>query len=122
METFIAIVHIIVALSLISLILIQDTKSGSMGSAFGGGGSNSVFGATGAATLASKLTQIAAIIFALTCIALTVMSARSNRSIIDGTPVVAPVETPAATTTTNSDPTAPGTATEAPAAAQPEKK
>lgn len=82
METFIAVLHIAVALILISLVLVQDSKSGSLGGAFGGGGgSQSVFGATGATTLAQKMTRWTAVLFAITCILLTVFSNR--KSIMD---------------------------------------
>lgn len=83
METLVAVIHIIVALVLIVLILVQDTKSGSIGGAFGGGGSGSVFGATGAATLAQKMTRWTAVVFAATCIMLTIFSSRGHRSVID---------------------------------------
>ena len=85
METLVAVVHIIVALVLIVLILVQDTKSGSLGGAFGGGGSGSVFGATGAATLAQKMTRWTAVVFACTCIMLTIFASRAHKSVIDGT-------------------------------------
>jgi preprotein translocase subunit SecG len=93
METMVAIIHIVVALVLISLILLQDSKAG-MGGAFGGGGSNSVLGATGGATLAQKATRIAAVVFALTSIALTIFSSRAHKSVIDDVVTNAP---PAAT-------------------------
>lgn len=106
MTTFIAVLHILVALILISLVLIQDSKGGgALG--MGGGGSNSVLGATGASTLAAKMTRIAAIIFALTSIGLTVLSARQSKSILDKLPAAA---APVA-------PTTPAATTEAPAAA-----
>jgi preprotein translocase subunit SecG len=99
METFVAILHIVIAVVLVCLVLVQDSKSGSMGGAFGGGGSQSVFGATGATTLAQKLTRWTAILFAVTCISLTIFSNR--RSVMDtgSLPIVTPVQaTPAAAT------------------------
>ena len=63
----------------------------------GGGGSNSVLGATGASTLAAKMTRVAAIIFALTSIGLTVLSSRDSKSILDKLPAAAAV--PATPTT-----------------------
>lgn len=101
MSTFIAILHILVALILIGLVLIQDSKGGgALG--MGGGGSNSVLGATGASTLAAKMTRIAAVIFALTSIGLSVMSAHQSKSILDKLPAATAVPTaptePAATT------------------------
>lgn len=94
MESFVAVLHIVVALVLIGLVLVQDTKSGSVG-VFGGGGSNSVLGATGATTLAQKLTRWSAAVFAVTCIMLTVFSNRGHRSVLDSLPATSAV--PAAT-------------------------
>jgi preprotein translocase subunit SecG len=121
METFVAILHILVAFVLIALVLVQDSKSGSLGGAFGGGGSNTVFGATGAATLAQKMTRWTAVVFAVTCILLSIFSARSNKSVIDSAPITssapatstAPAAAPEATTTP--------AATEQPQSAQPQK-
>ncbi len=123
MESFIAIVHILVALVLISLVLLQDTKSGSVGGAFGGGGSNSVLGATGATTLAQSMTRWVAGIFAVTCLLLSYNSSKTTSSVIDGSPVSAAPITPA-----SSPEAAPGTdapvapAEGAPAPATPEGK
>lgn len=118
MESFVAVVHILVSLVLITLILIQDSKSGSLGGAFGGGGSNSVLGATGATTLAQKMTRWTAAVFAITCIILAVESSRRHRSVIDdvvtnapATSAPAPAETaPAAP----QDPAAPADSSPAP--------
>jgi preprotein translocase subunit SecG len=105
MEAFIAVLHIIVALVLIGLVLIQDTKSGSVGGAFGGGGSNSVLGATGATTLAQKVTRWTAAIFAISCLTLSVFSTRTTSSVLDSAvgggaiPQAATLPTPAAATT-----------------------
>lgn len=116
MTTFIATVHILTALVLISLVLIQDSKGdGALGMG-GGGGSNSVLGATGASTLAAKLTRIAAIVFALTSIGLSILSSQQSKSVIDQTPTAAvPAQTaPAA-------PAAPAAQDSQPAAAAPEQ-
>lgn len=104
MMTFVAVLHILVALLLIGLVLVQDSKGGgALG--MGGGGSNSVLGAAGAQTIWAKITRIIAFIFAITCISLTYMSALKTKSIMDSTPV--PPVAPAATTPA----TAPGTPT-----------
>lgn len=113
METFVAILHILVAVILIGLVLVQDSKSGSLGGAFGGG-SNSVLGATGAATLASKLTRWTAVIFAVTCILLTIFINRQQRSVIDSAVIPsAPVQ--AAPTTPATEPAQAAPATPPPA-------
>jgi len=111
MDSFIAILHIVVALVLIALVLVQDSKSGGAGGAFGGGGSNSVLGATGAATLAQKLTRWTAVIFALTSIGLSVEAARSNRSVMDSLPAAAAATPPPVLPTTGATAPAPGDAT-----------
>ena len=110
MDTFIASVHIIVALLLIGLVLMQDSKGGgALGASFGGG-SNSILGATGATTLAQKLTRIAAAVFAVTSITLAV-SSKGNRSVVESMPAAAalPATTdtlPGTTETTLPDTTA----------------
>lgn len=83
MFTFVATLHIIVAIGLIFMVLIQDSK-GATGGMFGGGGSQSILGATGAATLFVKITRALAVVFALTCIALTVFVARRSTSVLEG--------------------------------------
>ncbi|MGZ5279412.1 MAG: preprotein translocase subunit SecG, partial [Pseudobdellovibrionaceae bacterium] len=94
METFIAVVHVLTALALIALVLLQDSKSDGLGGAFGGGGSNSILGATGGATLAQKITRGAAIVFALTSIGLT-MTANKRSSVVDDMAPVTATETAA---------------------------
>ncbi len=99
MDTLVGIIHVITALVLISLVLLQDSKGGGVGGAFGGGTSNSVLGATGATTLAQKMTRWAAIIFAITSITLTALS-RKPKSVVDNLPATATAAAPAATDAT----------------------
>jgi len=124
MGTFIAILHIIVAVILIGLVLIQDSKGDGALGIGGGGGSNSLLGATGASTLAAKMTRIMAIVFALTSIGLTVISSQQSKSVIDKVPGAAAVpvapET-AAPPAAPADSKAPEKAPEAGAPAQPAK-
>lgn len=120
METFVTVVHVLIALVLIALVLVQDTKSGSLGGAFGGGGSNSILGATGATTLAAKATRWAGVLFAITCISLTYFSSRKHQSVVDGFVPAAPVEAAAPAVPTTPDATAPAAAPAATPA--PEKK
>ena len=58
MVTFITVVSIILSVTIIILVMLQQGKGSDMGAAFGGGSSNSVFGATGPAGLLGKLTYI----------------------------------------------------------------
>ncbi len=94
MTTFITIVHIVVCIFLILVILLQAGKGGGMGGAFGGAGSQTVFGGRGATTFLGKLTSGAAIIFMITSVALSHMASRSS-SVVGRE--AAPVQGPAGT-------------------------
>lgn len=118
MTNFIGILHIIVALVLIVLVLLQDSKSNGALGMGGSSGSNSLLGATGAQTLASKLTVWSAIIFAITCLTLSVLTSSKTKSVVDSLPLpTAPVTAPANPETTPTDAAAAATATPAPSAA-----
>lgn len=107
MITFLATVHIIACLGLVVLVLIQDSKGGGVFTSQAT--SNSVLGATGATTLAQTMTKVMSVVFAATCIGLSIVSARSEKSVVDSMPVTS---VPAATV----QETAPATTTETPAA------
>ncbi len=91
MITFlIVLVHIVVSLGLIAVVLLQTGKRADLAGAFGGGGSQTAFGARGAATLLSKLTTTFAVLFMLTSISLSIVAARKsqlqNRSVVTDVP------------------------------------
>jgi preprotein translocase subunit SecG len=71
MTIVLTIIHIVVSLLLILIVLAQQGKGQDLASAFGGGGSSAAFGARGTATLLSKITTVAAVIFMLTSLGLT---------------------------------------------------
>ncbi len=98
MENLVSVVHIITAILLISLVLLQDSKSDGLGASFGGGGSNSVLGATGATTLVQKITRFAAIIFAITSLTLSAIVKKSGSVIDSTTPSAATAPAEAGTT------------------------
>ena len=82
--TFVAIFHVLVAIFLIVLVLLQDSKGGAMGMlGGGGGGSNTVFGSTGAGNFLTTATKWVAILFAVTCIALAYMTTQKDTSVLD---------------------------------------
>jgi preprotein translocase subunit SecG len=62
--------HVLVALAIIGLVLLQHGKGADMGSGFGGGASGSLFGATGSANFLSRTTAALATIFFLLSLAL----------------------------------------------------
>ena len=65
-ETLVLVVHVLAALSIIGLVLLQQGKGADMGSGFGGGASSTVFGSGGAGNFLSRTTTIIAITFFLT--------------------------------------------------------
>ena len=115
MSVLITIIHVIVCIILILAVLLQSGKAADLAGAFGGMGSQSVFGPRGAATLLTKLTTISAVLFMITSLGLWILSSRgTTRSVLSGeeTPMQ---ETPAATTEVKKeaeDPTAKQDATQ----------
>jgi preprotein translocase subunit SecG len=93
-NTFIITIHVVVSIFLILVILLQAGKGGGMGGAFGGAGSQTVFGGRGATTFLGKLTAGAAIVFMLTSVALSHVASRSS-SVVgrDAAPVQGPAGT-----------------------------
>ena len=98
MSTLILIIHILVCLTLIIAILLQSGKSADLAGAFGGMGSQSVFGPRGAATILAKVSTICAILFMITSMGLWILSAKGERSVVSGEE--APIEQKAAVTET----------------------
>src|SRR5678816_2424972 len=82
--TLLTIFHVLICIFLILVVLLQQGKGADWAGTFGGGGSQTVFGARGAGTVLSKATTAAAIIFMITSLALTIMIARPGvSSVID---------------------------------------
>ena len=78
MVTLLTVIHIIVCLFLILVVLLQAGKGGGMGIAFGGGGSQTVFGSSGAGNFLTRLTSITAAIFLITSLTLAHYSSRQD--------------------------------------------
>jgi len=78
MEVLILVVHVIAALSIIGLVLLQHGKVADMGAAFGSGSAGSVFGSAGSANFMSRSTAILAVIFFISSIGLTVVSDKKS--------------------------------------------
>lgn len=73
----IKIIHIAVSLLLVLIILLQPSKSGDIGSMFGGGTSESVFGSSGAVPFLVKMTRLLGLIFVVTSLSLGYFSVKS---------------------------------------------
>ena len=70
MQEIIFVIHILAALALICLVLVQHGKGADMGAAFGSGASNTIFGGIGSVPFLIKVTALIAAIFFTTSIAL----------------------------------------------------
>ena len=88
MVILITVVHVIVCVFLIAVVLLQSGKSADIAAAFGGMGSQTAFGTRTAATVLTRATTWAAIIFMVTSITLTIFASRrgtSTGSVMEGT-------------------------------------
>ena len=73
-------IHVVAALGIIGLVLLQQGKGADMGAAFGGGSSGSLFGATGSANFLSRTTAILATLFFLTSLGMAYIATHKPRS------------------------------------------
>ena len=78
MLTFLTTIHVLVAVILILIVLVQSARGTDVAAAFGGMGSQAAFGPRGTATLLSKATTVLAILFMMTSISLSVLSNRAR--------------------------------------------
>ncbi len=74
METFILVVHVLIAIIMVILILLQQGKGADAGASFGAGTSGTVFGGAGAAGFLTKFTTVLALLFFITSLALAVFA------------------------------------------------
>ena len=83
METWLKVIlvlHVLVALAVIGLVLLQHGKGADMGSGFGGGSSGSLFGASGSANFLSRATAVLATMFFLTSLGLAYMATHKPKA------------------------------------------
>ena len=76
LTTVLIVLHVMVALAIIGLVLLQHGKGADMGSGFGGGASGSLFGATGSANFLSRMTAVLAAVFFVLSLALAYTATR----------------------------------------------
>jgi len=73
-------VHILVALGIIGLVLMQHGKGADMGAAFGSGASGSLFGASGSANFLSRTTGVLAAVFFATSLTLAFIASQKPKT------------------------------------------
>ena len=96
----VTLLHVVVCIFLIIVVLLQSGKAADLAGAFGGMGSQTVFGPRGTATVLSKATTIAASLFMVTALTLVIMAnnqGAGSRSILDSRHKAVPVQTPKGT-------------------------
>lgn len=78
MQTLIIVLHVLAALCVIGLILIQQGKGADMGASFGAGASQTLFGGRGSGNALTRTTAILATIFFATSLALSVLAKNTS--------------------------------------------
>ena len=103
------VVYVLVCVTLVMVVLLQQGKGGGMASAFGGSGSQAAFGARSGATVLSRATTVCAVLFIVGALALGIMRQRGPGSVVGGraapqtqqnpasSPAVPPAQAPAQT-------------------------
>ncbi|MFV2001471.1 MAG: preprotein translocase subunit SecG [Paracoccaceae bacterium] len=109
MQNVVLVIHLILAVSLIGVVLLQRSEGGGMG--LGGGGGGGAISSRGVATALGKLTWALAIAFIITSITLTILAAKNSAtgSVVDRLGIEQPVQTqPGADQPTDGAPTTDG--------------
>ena len=92
--SFILLVHVVSAIGIIGLVLVQHGKGADMGAAFGSGASGSLFGSSGSANFLSRTTAVLAAVFFVTSLGLSYLASAkvpASKSVMEGVPAAATV-------------------------------
>jgi preprotein translocase subunit SecG len=82
MYTFVLVCHVLIAITLVGVVLVQSGKGGGLGAGFGGGGANTLFGSSGGGNFFTKLTMALAFCFMCTSLGLTMMKSHTLKTSI----------------------------------------
>jgi preprotein translocase subunit SecG len=88
MIIFIKVICIVLAIVIIGLVLLQQGKGSDLGSAFGGGSSNSMFGALGPSDFLGKFTYILVAVWLILSLLLAYLYKTENSEVIFDTPLI----------------------------------
>ncbi|QLF94385.1 preprotein translocase subunit SecG [Pseudomonas sp. ABC1] len=96
LQTVVIVVHLLVAIGVVALVLLQQGKGADAGASFGAGASGTVFGSQGSTTFLSRFTAILAAVFFVTSLGLAFFaSEQADRLSQAGLPDPAALEVPA---------------------------
>ena len=91
MQTIIIIVHVIAAIAIVGLVLLQQGKGADAGASFGSGASQTVFGSSGSGNFLVRATTISAVIFFVTSLSLAIFAKnQAGTGTSAGLPIVNP--------------------------------
>ena len=82
MVIVLTILHVLMCFAIIAIVLLQSGKGADIGSAFGGAGSQAVFGSMGTPTLLGKVTTGVAIVFTITSFSLAMLGGERSSSVV----------------------------------------
>ena len=88
MESVIIFVHVIAAIAITGLVLIQQGKGADMGASFGSGASQTIFGSSGSGNVLTKSTSIMAVVFFVTSLGLAVLARQQADLSIDNSGLI----------------------------------
>lgn len=92
------VIHILAAIGVVGLVLVQHGKGADMGAAFGSGASGSLFGSTGSANFLSRTTAVLAAVFFITSLSLAYIASskpKTTGSVMEDAVKLQAVSTPA---------------------------
>src|SRR5439155_24579636 len=90
LEAVLIALHVVVCFILIMVVLLQSGKAADLAGAFGGGGSQTALGSRGAATVLTKATTIAAVLFMITSLGLAILGSHRGGSVLEQAPIPSP--------------------------------
>jgi|TARA_B100001540_G_scaffold76384_1_gene68912 preprotein translocase subunit SecG len=92
MIVFLTVINVILTVVIIIMVLLQQGKGSDLGSAFGGGSSNSMFGALGPSDFLGKLTYAVVAIWLILSLLLAYLLKTENSEVIFDTPLIEEVK------------------------------
>ncbi|MDR2212307.1 MAG: preprotein translocase subunit SecG [Pseudomonadales bacterium] len=92
MEFFIIIVHVLAALGIVGLVLMQHGKGADMGAAFGSGASQTIFGSAGSGNVLTKSTTWLAVVFFATSLSLALIARQRADQGLESSPLIQNVD------------------------------